>query len=155
MSALSYVDAVRDRLEAELAGPGGFEGVHTALDFAGADFRISRTPAAVVIPAADTGGENRASHGALQSLTTTIAVAVAVPVRNDPRGERALDEITPRVDAVRNALIGWSPPGGPGALRFLRGSLAGIDPKKGRAWWEDVYEFRRMFSAIDGGRHGP
>lgn len=151
MSALSHIDAIRDRLDAKLTGPEAeassrFEAVHTALEFAGDVRRVSQVPAAIVIPVADAGGENRAGSGTLQTLTTTVAVTVIVAARNDPRGERALDDLTPRVAAVRAALIGWAP-ARRHSLRFVRGAL--VDLEQGRAWWEDVYEYQRLIEAIN------
>ena len=151
MSALSHIDAIRDRLDARLTGPEAealsrFEAVHTALEFAGDGRRVSQVPAVIVIPVADAGDANRAGHGTLQTLTTTVAVTVIVAARNDPRGERALDDLTPRVAAVREALIGWAP-ARRHPLRFVRGAL--VDIEQGRAWWEDVYEYQRFIEALD------
>ena len=152
MSALSHIDAIRARLEATVTtvhGDRRFRVVHSALEFAGQGRKVSNAPAAIVIPVADAGSENRASHGALQFITTTVAVTIIVPAVNDPRGERALDDLTPRVDAVRAALIGWSPfPDARQPLRLVRGAL--VDIEEGRAWWEDVYEFQRLLNAING-----
>ena len=146
-----YVERILARLKRQLTiGPGAtFARIHSALEFAGGEggATLSQVPAAIVVPVSDAGGENRSGgSGALQVISTTIAITVVVPARNDPGGSRARGPLTRCIDEVRAALIGWSPAPSQ-ALRLVRGSL--VDIEGGRAWWEDVYEFQRIFNELD------
>lgn len=144
-SALTHLEAVRERLLAIAAPAGPFADVRTVLELAGDDRQSVQVPAVMVGPLADAGGANTAGRGTIQQITTSISVIVVVAARNDPRGERAIDALTPCVDAVRTRLIGWSVPGQRDALRLVRGALIEVD--EGRAWWGDTYEFQRLLSA--------
>lgn len=118
MLAMSTVIA---RLEAETDGIA----VHGAASLPGArDDR--RRDAIYVYPLSEDAAANLEPHGALQRHRLRIGVLIAVTNRRDPRGAGALDETETWREAVRTALVGWTPTGGDRPIAFARGAAIGL-----------------------------
>lgn len=123
-------------------------------------------PAVVVLPISDQVGRELLADpddGQLGMRTETIAVLVGAQAPNDASG-RKIDHLTPALEAVRHALIGWAPDGRPSPqpppdgvlpqatwpldsgrwtpLRLTGGRLLDVDGRQ--AWWRDEYESRRL-----------
>jgi hypothetical protein len=71
-----------------------------------------------------------------QRVPATVGVAICVRNVADAKGSGAsLDLDTVRL-AVRQSLLGWSPPGCD-PVQFDSGALLGF--KSGYLWWQDIY----------------
>jgi hypothetical protein len=86
---------------------------------------------------AETGGQNRLSRGVYQPLVTTMAVVLAVTNRRDGRGEEGMTELEARRRQVRDALLGWIPPGQDDPVTCGRGRLLALD--EATLWWSDEF----------------
>lgn len=84
------------------------------------------TPAAYVLPGAIQGGESRTMAGAfVQEFRESVIVVLFVKVAGDARGGKAIDEITPLIRDVVNAVAGWAPDDTPGIFVLASGELVG------------------------------
>lgn len=121
------VDEVRERIEArvpELTGQIGNAGEFAKV--VEANQLPQRRKGAFVLPGALAGGSAEAMTGVFkQSFAEMIAVVLVVKVANDATGNRALDEITPLVRSVIQAVCGWGPETSPGVFKLSRGELVG------------------------------
>ena len=130
MLAMSTVIA---RLEAETDGIA----VHGAASLAGAR-DDHRRDALYVYPLSEDAGENLQEHGALQRHRLRIGVLVAVTNRRDRGGAGALNETETWREAVRTALVGWTPPAGARPIAFARGAAIGLTDQT--LLWQDEFE---------------
>lgn len=116
--------------------------VGTASDYAGAkslgDFQ---TPSAYALLAEETGKPNPTGNNAgrtRQMVESVFGVVIAVRNYRYDAGEQA-DELRPILDAIRGAIIGWTPPL-PGArpCQFVTGAV--IDSDSSTLLWGEVYQ---------------
>jgi hypothetical protein len=125
--ALLRLDHVRARIEAQLPALAGNLG--NAGDFAQLIER-NQLPqyrhGGFVLPGRLAGGAARAMAGMfVQDLDETVSVVLVTRVQGDPSGGKALDEITPLVRAVIEAVCGWGPDDAPGVFTLVSGELVG------------------------------
>ena len=91
-----------------------------------------------VYPLSEQGGENLEPHGALQRHRLRIGVLIAVTNRRDRGGAGALNETETWREAVRTALVGWTPPAGARPIAFARGAAIGLTDQT--LLWQDEFE---------------
>lgn len=85
-----------------------------------------QTPAGFVLPGGLTGGTAQASVGMfVQNFRETVIVVVVVRVAGDALAMRAIDEASPIIRKVVNAVAGWGPADAPGIFVLERGELVG------------------------------
>ncbi|WP_420585833.1 phage tail terminator protein [Ruegeria sp.] len=100
-----------------------------------------QTPAAIVTPLADDAPEGVAPNaGAIQQVTSIIAVTLIIAAPNDATGASRRDELGALLGGVRMMVAGWQPDGARETLQFRRGRLAGLDG--GRIEWREEYSLR-------------
>lgn len=81
---------------------------------------------AFVLPGRLSGGQVQTLTGFYaQAVTEGISVVLVVRVASDPTGAKALDEITPLIRSVVNAVCGWGPDDAPGVFALSGGELVG------------------------------
>ena len=105
------LDPEPDWLAGYVAGAGGLRDVPGLLDWAGA--AKLRAPLAGVAPVETRAGDDLAGDaGAVQRVTTTLAVVVMIAAPDDPGGARARQrgDLGAHLAATRAALIGRYPP---------------------------------------------
>lgn len=104
------LDEVRNRIGAKVPVLAGRLG--TAADFAllvEKNRMPQQSPAGFVLPGELRGGRADVVTGLFrQAYTETVIVVLVVRVAGDPLGDRALDEITPLVRDVVQAVAGWT-----------------------------------------------
>ena len=61
----------------------------------------------------------------VQELRETVIVVLFVRVAGDARGGRAIDEVTPLIRQVTEAIAGWAPDDAIGVFTLQSGELAG------------------------------
>ena len=84
------------------------------------------TPAAYVLPAGLSGGSAEAGAGMfVQSFRETVSVVIVVRVAGDPTAARAIDEASPIVRAVIEAVAGWAPDDAIGIFILAQAELVG------------------------------
>lgn len=84
------------------------------------------TPAAYVLPAGLSGGNAEAGAGMfIQSFRETVSVVIVVRVAGDPTAARAIDEASPIVRAVIEAVAGWAPDDAIGIFILAQAELVG------------------------------
>lgn len=115
---------IADRVP-DLAGKLG-----TATDFAALIERnqVSQRPGAsgFVLPGRLAGGPVGAMAGLFtQSVQQGVIVVLSVRVASDPTGAAGLDQLSPVVDAVIDAVCGWSPDNAPGVWALGTAELVG------------------------------
>lgn len=122
-SAPFDIDLVVQRLLAELGG--ALQQVRGAADYAAiTNFRDFRPPEAFVLLIAERSRESRAGNTtggpslapapaqrARQPVQVEFGVVLAVQNVRYQRGEPVLKDAAPLIGRVREALIGWAPPG--------------------------------------------
>lgn len=81
---------------------------------------------AFVLPGRLIGGQAQAMTGMFtQTVTEGVSVVLVARVAADPAGAKALDEITPLIRSVVNAVCGWGPDDAPGVFVLSGGELVG------------------------------
>ncbi|MFF6659082.1 Gp37 family protein [Pseudomonas aeruginosa] len=105
--------------------------------------RDFRTPAAYVLLAQETLSPKPAGHagGATRQMVTVhFIVTLAVRSYRDNKGVSAADDLRPVLDQVRQALIGWTPPGLSGArdCQLVQGQVVDYDASV--LIWTDLYQ---------------
>jgi len=136
--------AARDRLAAALSPVPVAGAADLAALLGGA---IRATPAAWVVPLAESGGANELIGALHQQLTVTVGVVVACRNVADATGDAAIAELTDLRRAVREALLNWTPADLPGGepFRFLRGGLLSF--ANAIVWWQDQFQVRYTLRA--------
>lgn len=124
---LLRLDDVRARLEATV--PNLVGNLHNAGQFAQLIQRAQlpqwRT-GAFILPGGLQGGGASAMTGAFtQALVETVNIVLVTRVQGDPTSERAVDELTPLIRAVIEALCGWAPDDAIGVFVLSQGELVG------------------------------
>ena len=84
------------------------------------------TPAGFVLPGGISGGKAEAMAGAyVQAFRERVLVAIVVRSAGDPLESRAIDQATPIVIDVINAVAGWGPDDAPGIFVLEQAELVG------------------------------
>lgn len=121
------VEEVQARIEArvpDLVGRLGFAGEFTSLIESNQLPQV--TPAGFVLPGALAGGPAEAASGIFrQAFRETVIVVLVVRVAGDALGAEGVDEVTPIINAVVNAVCGWGPDDAPGVFVLGTGELVG------------------------------
>jgi hypothetical protein len=121
------VDAVRERIEARVPDLVGYMG--TAGEFAALveeNQLPQRSPQGFVLPGRLTGGAADASNAIFrQEIHEIVGVVLTVTVHGDALGTAGVDEITPLLRDVINAVCGWGPDDAPGVFVLSSGELVG------------------------------
>ena len=98
-------------------------------------------PCAFVVPLDDNPEDNAAENSVSQLLSDGFAVIVALDNRLDERGQAASDVHHDVRAELWKALLGWSPGGDYGPVRYEGGSLIELD--RARLWYQ--FEFSSEF----------
>ncbi|NRA56240.1 MAG: hypothetical protein HRU23_19025 [Gammaproteobacteria bacterium] len=116
-----------------------FRLVDSALSLAAVlDDPINISPAAYVIPIAERPGTNTRTIGpALQQISITFGVIIAVKSFNDPKGKKGSQLLESLRSEIRQSLFGWSPDANHGAVELGPGDLVAM--KNGGIWWLDRF----------------
>lgn len=121
------LDEVRERIEGlvtDLAGRLGYAGEFTSLIESNSMPQI--TPAGFVLPGMLSGGPADAATGIFrQNFRETVIVVLVVRVAGDVLGDGGVDELTPIIRGVVEAVCGWGPPDAPGVFVLGSGELVG------------------------------
>lgn len=129
------VTPVIARLQAQLSG---FVCIAGSADADQAINAAPATPAAYVVPLAETA-EGSDLIGVLnQRLTQDFAVVLVIANLRDATGAAAAAELASQRLALRAALLGWVPDDLTGEpVQFVGGEL--LQFKDQRLWWRDVF----------------
>jgi hypothetical protein len=123
------LDEVRDRVKARVPAFAAASRMGNAAQFSTlveSNQTPQVTPAAYVLPGPIQGGAANAMAGAfLQSFRETVIVVLFVKVAGDARGGKAIDEITPLIRQVVEAVAGWAPADAVGVFVLVSGELVG------------------------------
>lgn len=95
-------------------------------------------PAAYVVPVSEAADDNRLANGIAQRNTVTFGVVLCLTDLSDVRGEAAGDALDAVRGEVRDALVGWTPPGAAGPALYVGGETIDLD-KFGALWWMDRF----------------
>lgn len=107
------------------------------------DLRDFRTPSAYVLLAQETPIPRQPGHpGGASRQMATVHFGITLAVRNysDNKGMAAADDLRAVLGAVRDALIGWVPPGLAGArdCQLIQGKV--LDYDANALVWADIYQ---------------
>lgn len=112
-----------------------FNKVSGAADFASAQEDLKITPAAYVIPLADTAQPNRLQFSGIeQHVTERFAVVLAVKNARDVRGDAVNVALETLRDKTINAVIGFVPDTGYEPAEYGGGRLLMLDVAV--TWWQ-------------------
>ena len=130
-----------ERLKTELAADGGgaveVKGA-AALAQALADLETIKKDSVYVLYAAEDADGNIQANGVRQRCVIGVTVALAVAHRQARRGEAGVEEVEALHGRVREALLGWAPPGAAERVEYRRGRL--LNFTEGAQVWADDYE---------------
>ena len=130
------IAAIQDRLQNQVPALRSIEG---AIEFAALEKPplAGKLPAAFVMAAEDRAAPNTMASMVLrQEVTRTVRVVLFARNLRDARGEAAAVQLEGLVENVRNALIGWLPPGARQPLELRTGALIGFSDQTA-TWAED------------------
>lgn len=100
-----------------------------------------KLPAAYVVPAEDTTGEQKSQTDYWQSLTEGFAVIIALDNRRDLRGQAAAFDAVDDIRAgIWKALLGWQPDADADPISYAGGQL--LDMERGVLLYQ--YDFTRQ-----------
>lgn len=102
-----------------------------------ADSNPTATPAAYVLPMAESPGDRQFSGDDIQKFDVSVAVVLVLKTVADPKGGAVLDDLKTLRDAVKTSLLGWVPLTGYTSLSRGRANLLAF--KDGHLWWQDTY----------------
>ena len=129
------------RLKTELAADGGgaveVKGA-AALAAALADPGTIKRDSVYVLYAAEDADGNIQANGVRQRCVIGVTVALAVTNRRERRDEAGVEEVEALHGRVREALLGWVPPGATERVEYRRGRL--LNFTEGAQVWADDYE---------------
>ena len=132
------VSPIITRLKAQLTG---FVVIAGSADLSAATDTAPATPAAYVLPLAETGVDPDLAGVYHQRLVQEFAVVLVVANLRDATGAAAAVDLQARRLQVRSALLGWVLDASNGEMvAFTAGRL--LEFKDARLWWTD--EFRLM-----------
>lgn len=95
------------------------------------------TPAAWIIPVAESAGDNESVSIVSQRVNATVGIVIAVRNLRDARGAAAQDDLAEIRIAIRDALLGWAPEPDHDPATFARGRLLSLGDQA--LWWQDEY----------------
>lgn len=131
---------VIDRLKAQVSTLRLIEG---AAEFAALSERGSpQTPAAYVVPLAESAEANPLSSGVSQLVTERFGAILAFRHVGDPRGEAATKQIETLRAATIAALLNWAPTANHTAVEYAGGRLLGL--ADGIVWWQQDFTTSRL-----------
>ncbi|MBX9702384.1 MAG: hypothetical protein K2X74_23300 [Acetobacteraceae bacterium] len=138
-----------DRLRAACMVPvGPLRLVEGAAEWAALDAPppLAKMPAAYVLPLGASPGPNGLVNATRQRVEETVAVVLVTSKLTDARGAAAASTIEDAWQAVRAALVGWTPGSGPGGGApdpvwepTLLGPAALLDFTDGVLAWRETY----------------
>lgn len=135
------IDAIRDHIAA--IEPPPFRSVGAAADYASLDAPppVARLPAAYVIELADSADPNGLATGGIrQRVTRGFGVVLIVSALRDPKGGPAASTLAPLRQALRQALVGFSPDEAHEPVTYVRGRL--LAAERGFLAWQDEFSTR-------------
>lgn len=145
-SAPFDIDLVVQRLRTELGD--ALQQVRGAADYAAiTNFRDFRPPEAFALLVSERGAAGQgagatgapAPSAARQPATVEFGVVLAVSNARYQRGAPAVSDAMPLIGRVRDALIGWLPPGLPLARPVVWRSGRVLDYDAGVLLWADTF----------------
>ena len=93
-----------------------------------------------VVPLSDQATEVNNITGLLsQWATVRVGTVLSIRNRRDKRGSKGVDEVYAARLAVRNALLGWTPPDAEEPVQVRNSRLLQMDTE-GTIWWQDEWE---------------
>lgn len=138
------IDAAIARLGAQLlagqANPAGpFRLIEGALELeALTDKPPAQTPALYLLPLSEIGGDNNRANAVSQRVALVFGTVLVLRRHGDAAGAAKLDALAPLRQAVRDALLGWTPDQHHDVVTFHSGRLA--DMGNGAVWWLDAWQ---------------
>lgn len=133
------------RLQSSLVGfklVGGSADLDVAIDAAPA------TPAAFVLPLAESAVASDMTGRTYQRVAQRFGVMLCLANRRDAKGVAALSDLHPLRLQVRTALVGWAADTATGEpVHFVAGRLMKMDGD-GRLWWIDEFELVQHFWSL-------
>ncbi|MCU0963537.1 MAG: Gp37 family protein [Burkholderiaceae bacterium] len=134
------VSAIITRLRDQLSG---FVAIGGAAELDAAIENTPGTPAAYVLPLAETGAEPDLLGIYRQRLTHEFAVVLVLGNLRDPLGAAASIDLASKRGAVRAALAGWAPNADGEPVIFSGGALLMFQEQ--RLWWRDEFRVRSEY----------
>ena len=134
------MDLVIARLRATCMAPDGpLRLVDGAVEYAALDAPppLAKMPAAYVVPLTSTPSDSNLVNAVRQRVEETIGVVLLASRLSDPRGAAAAITVDGAKDAVRAALVGWTPE--PGWEPVLMGPAALLDFDQGVVAWRETF----------------
>ena len=136
------LSAIEARLKAQLTG---VKSVGVAADLFAAATGVVPTPAAFVLPLADSGVDMGMLSATGEKIVQMFGVVHCINNRRDGKGGASLDDLKTLRLALRAALVGWVPDASNGeAVTFSSGRLLNLDGD-GRLWWQDEFELTTYY----------
>jgi hypothetical protein len=123
-----------------------FKLVGGAADFDAASDALAAAPAAFVIEQANGAGPNLTVGVVTQQVSVQVGIVIAVRMVKDSRGQADQSSLEAARQAVRAALLGWSPEPGSDACSYAGGQLLEFTP--GLLWWQDAYSTGHVISNL-------
>ncbi len=109
-----------------------------AAEFERATQQLAAMPAAFVLPASETGEASPfMSQIVQQNVLLQFVVLIAVRNLSDDDGTAAVESLDPIRNAVRDALLNWTPEGAEQGCEFRAGAMLRFS--NGVLWWQDTY----------------
>lgn len=99
---------------------------------------LTATPAAFVLPARDTAGDNPYGNQIVQQqVDSEFSVVLAVANASDAAGATAGDDLAASRSTLRSALLNWTPETALTPCEYVGGELATFSG--GNLWWTETY----------------
>ena len=135
------VTPIITRLQAQLSG---FVAIAGAADMDAAIEAAPATPAAYVVPLAETADDPDLAGAHHQRVLQEFGVVLVVANLRDATGRAAAVDLATRRLALRTALLGWAPDASNGeVVAFTSGAL--LQFRDARLWWRDVFRVMTDF----------
>lgn len=123
------------RLQDQLTG---FKRIGSAADLESLGHGAAPTPAAYLLPLAESAEDNALIGGFDQRLSVQFAVIVAVSNKQDAAGAAAMGDLEPLRAQIHSALLGWAPDASTGEpVGFVSGHLVSFE--NAQLWWMDEF----------------
>ena len=119
---------------------GTFRQIGGAIELDAAIQAAPVTPCVYVMPLADQPDDPFLASATDQFVRRTFSAVICVSNRADATGGTADTELQGKRQAVRAALLGWTPEADPGDPISYRGGRL-LRFEDGRLWWADEYQF--------------
>lgn len=109
-----------------------------AAEFERAVQALTTAPAAFVLPSSDAAQPNEfMGQMVQQSVSVDFVVMLCVQNLADDEGAAAIESLEPIREAVRAALLNFSPDVDSDGIEYRTGALQGFD--NGYLWWSEVF----------------